>query len=477
MLQFSTKNKKYRYLDKMKKNSELLFLLLFLLITTFKSIGEERKLVYQIDIKKEINNTTRIYLRNGLEEAKLLGADAVLLHMNTYGGLLEAADSMRTAILYNPIPVYVFIDNNAASAGALISIACEKIFMRKGANIGAATVVNQTGAALPDKYQSYMRSMIRSTAEAHGKDTIIQEKDTTFRWKRDPLIAEAMVDERVVVPNLIDSGKVLTFTADEALEWKYCDGIAETPDEVITKYLGYNDYELKTYKPSWEDDLKGFLMNPMLQSLLIIIIIGGIYFEMQTPGLGFPSAAAVVAAILYFAPLYIDGLAQNWEILVFILGLLLIAVEIFIIPGFGIAGICGIIFLIAGLTLSLLNNTDFNFEEVSTKEIGEATLTVLIGLGLGFVLMIWLSNKIGTKGMMRKVALHKDLEDAHSSPSLTSLIGKEGTAFTVLRPSGKVMIDNELYDGVSESGFIEKGTKVEVVRFENAQVYVENPDL
>ena len=477
MLQFSTKNKKYRYLDKMKKNSELLFLLLFLLITTFKSIGEERKLVYQIDIKKEINNTTRIYLRNGLEEAKLLGADAVLLHMNTYGGLLEAADSMRTAILYNPIPVYVFIDNNAASAGALISIACEKIFMRKGANIGAATVVNQTGAALPDKYQSYMRSMIRSTAEAHGKDTIIQEKDTTFRWKRDPLIAEAMVDERVVVPNLIDSGKVLTFTADEALEWKYCDGIAETPDEVITKYLGYNDYELKTYKPSWEDDLKGFLMNPMLQSLLIIIIIGGIYFEMQTPGLGFPSAAAVVAAILYFAPLYIDGLAQNWEILVFILGLLLIAVEIFIIPGFGIAGISGIIFLIAGLTLSLLNNTDFNFEEVSTKEIGEATLTVLIGLGLGFVLMIWLSNKIGTKGMMRKVALHKDLEDAHSSPSLTSLIGKEGTAFTVLRPSGKEMIDNELYDGVSESGFIEIGTKVEVVRFENAQVYVENPDL
>ena len=425
------------------KNSGLLFLLLFLLVTTFKSKGEEQKIVYQIDIKKEIDNTTRIYLRNGLEEAKSLGADAILLHMNTYGGLLEAADSMRTAILYNPIPVYVFIDNN------------------------------QTGAALPDKYQSYMRSMIRSTAEAHGKDTIIQGKDTTFRWKRDPLIAEAMVDERVVVPQLIDSGKVLTFTADEALEWRYCDGIAETPGEVITKYLGYNDYELKTYKPSWYDDLKGFLMNPMLQSLLIIIIIGGIYFEMQTPGLGFPSAAAVAAAILYFAPLYLDGLAQNWEILVFIIGLLLIAAEIFIIPGFGIAGISGIIFLVAGLTLSLLNNTDFNFEEVSTKEIGEAVLTVLIGLGLGFVLMIWLSNKIGTKGMLRKVALHKDLEDAHSSPSLAPLIGKEGTAFTVLRPSGKVMIDNELYDGVSDSGFIEKGTKVKVVRFENAQVYVE----
>lgn len=458
----------------MKKNSGILLLLLFLAVTSFKSAGKEPKTVYQIDIKKEIDNTTRIYLRNGLTEAQKLGADAVLLHLNTYGGLLEAADSMRTAILYNKIPVYVFIDNNAASAGALISIACEKIFMRKGANIGAATVVNQTGAALPDKYQSYMRSMIRSTAEAHGKDTIIHGNDTTYKWKRDPLIAEAMVDERVVVSNLIDTGKVLTFTADEAVIWGYCDGIAETPDEVITKYLGYNDYEIKKYEPSWYDNLKGFLMSPVLQSLLIIIIIGGIYFEMQTPGLGFPSAAAVVAAILYFAPLYLDGLAQNWEILIFVLGLILIIAEIFVIPGFGIAGISGIIFLVAGLTLSLLNNTDFNFEGVSTKEVGEASLTVLFGLGLGFTLMLWLSNKIGTKGLFRKVALHKDLEESHSSPSLVSLIGKEGIAFTVLRPSGKVMIDNELYDGVSDLGFIEKGTKVKVVRFENAQVYVES---
>lgn len=455
------------------KNSGLVLLLLFMITTSFKSVAKEQKLVYQIDIKKEIDNTTRIYLSNGLSEANSLGADAILLHMNTYGGLVDAADSMRTAILYSPVPVYVFIDNNAASAGALVSIACEKIYMRKGANIGAATVVNQTGAAMPDKYQSYMRSMIRSTAEAHGKDTIIQGKDTIYKWKRDPLIAEAMVDERVVVPNLIDTGKVLTFTAEEAMQWNYCDGIAETPDEVITKYLGYKEYTLKKYEPSWFDDLKGFLMNPMLQSILIIIIIGGIYFEMQTPGLGFPSAAAVVAAILYFAPLYLDGLAQNWEILMFVIGLLLIAAEVFVIPGFGIAGVSGIIFLITGLTLSLLNNTDFNFDGVSTKEIGEASLTVLMGLGLGFILMIWLSNKIGSKGMFRKVALHKDLEDSHSSPSLTPLIGKEGTAFTVLRPSGKVMIDGELYDGVSDLGFIEKGIRIKVVRFENAQVYVE----
>ncbi len=458
-----------------KYYSRALLAIAFLAVLPFtaSNAANNHPVIYQIDIHKEIGSTTQIYLSNGLAEAQAVHADAILLHLNTYGGLLEAADSMRTAILYNPIPVYVFIDNNAASAGALISIACKKIYMRKGASIGAATVVNQTGAELPDKYQSYMRSMIRATAEAHGKDTLIQNGDTTLRWKRDPLIAEAMVDERTVVPQLIDSGKVLTFTAEEALRWGYCDGIAESIDEVITRYLGYPTYELKQYNPSWYDNLKGFLMNPVLQSLLILIIIGGIYFELQTPGIGFPSAAAIVAAVLYFAPLYMDGLAQNWEILLFLCGVGLIGVEIFILPGFGVAGIAGILLTITGLTISLIDNTDFRFEGVTGSEAGRAALTVLMGLGLSFALILWLSDRIGSdKGLFRKVALHTDLAQAISVEVHTELIGHTGTAATVLRPSGKVLVDGEMYDGVSESGFIEKGTAIRVVRVENAQVYV-----
>lgn len=433
----------------------------------------EKALVYNIDIKQEIDHTAFLYLKNGLVEADSMKADAVLISMNTYGGLVDVADSMRTAILYNRIPVYVFIDNNAASAGALISIAAKKIFMRKGANIGAATVVNQTGEAMPDKYQSYMRSMIRSTAEAHGRDTLIQGRDTIVKWKRDPQIAEAMVDERVYIPNLIDTGKVLTLTSEEAVKWGYCDGIAETREEVVTKYLDYEDYELISYSPSWFDNLKGLLMSPILQSFLILIIIGGIYFELQTPGIGFPSAAAIIAAILYFAPLYIDGLAQNWEILVFVAGILLIFAEIFVIPGFGVAGIGGIVLVITGLTISLLDNTDFNFEAVTFPDFGRATLTVLVGMGLSFVLIIWLSGRIGERGLFRRVALVTDLEDSVSVEVPKGLAGKEGTAATVLRPSGKVWIEGELYDGVSDSGFIEKGTPVKVIRFENAQVYVQ----
>ena len=435
-------------------------------------VADSRPLVYEIDIQKEINNTTQIYLSKGLAEAKTLGADAVLIHLNTYGGQVDAADSMRTAILYSPIPVYVFIDNNAASAGALISIACEKIYMRKGANIGAATVVNQTGTAMPDKYQSYMRSMMRSTAEAHGQDTIIQRNDTLYKWKRDPLIAEAMVDERVSIPNLVDTGKVLTLTAQEAMKWGYCEGIAESPDEVITRYLGYSDYRLVSYTPSWLDDVKGFLLNPVFQSFLIILIIGGIYFEMQAPGMGFPSVVALVAAVLYFAPLYLDGLAANWEILVFVIGLMLIAVELFVLPGFGVAGIGGIVLVTGGLIMALLDNTNFDFRGVSAERWGEAVLTVLAGLVLGFVAMIWLSHKIGRRGIFRRVALVADLEEAVSSPDLSALVGQEGIAVTVLRPSGKVRIGTEWYDGVSEAGFIEKGSRVKVLRFENAQLYV-----
>ncbi|MCC8142613.1 MAG: nodulation protein NfeD, partial [Tannerellaceae bacterium] len=426
----------------------------------------------KIDIKKDIDKTSQIYLANGLAEANKLHADAVLIHMNTYGGLVDAADSMRTAILYSPIPVYVFIDNNAASAGALISIACKGIYMRKGANIGAATVVNQTGEAVPDKYQSYMRSMIRSTAEAHGKDTIIQGNDTTYRWKRDPAIAEAMVDGRVIVPGLSDSGKVLTLTAEDAVKWGYCNGIANSVEEVI-KEIGYTDYEIKNYEPSWFDDLKGFLMSPAIQSILILIIIGGIYFELQSPGLGFPSAAAVVAAILYFSPLYLDGLAQNWEILIFIIGILCLAAEIFIIPGFGLAGIVGIVLVVGGLTTSLLDNTDLDFEGVSIHDAGRTIMTVLVGVIGGFAAMVWLSTRIGSKGLFRKIALDADLEKSVSSPILNNLIGAEGVAATVLRPSGKVSIGGELYDGVSDSGFIEKGTPVKVIRFENAQIYVQ----
>ena len=453
------------------------FLILLLFFSLFsENICAENNppVVYRIRINQEINPTSRIYLSNGLNEAHELNADAILLHLNTYGGIVADADSMRSAILYSAIPVSVFIDNNAASAGALISIACKKIYMRQGANIGAATVVNETGEKMPDKYQSYMRATIRATAEAHGKDTIVNGKDTIYKWIRDPHIAEAMVDESIYIPHVIDSGKILTFTALEAVRFGFCDGIAESSDEVIKKYMNFPEYRLVEFKPSFYDNLKGFLMNPFFQAILIMIIIAGIYFELQSPGIGFPSIAAVTAAILYFAPLYMDGLAQNWEIIIFVIGIILIGLEIFVVPGFGITGIGGIILIVLGLSLALLNNTDFSFKGIEVPDISRSVLTVLSGIIMGFATMLYLSSKIGSKGILRKIALTTDLENSVSIESqVKTLVGAEGEAVTVLRPSGKISVNNEIYDAVSETGFINSGTKIKVNKVENSQFYVE----
>lgn len=319
-----------------------------------------------------------------------------------------------------------------------------------------------------------MRSIIRATAEAHGRDTIIEGKDTTYRWIRNPLIAEAMVDDRIYIPNVVDSGKVLTLTAQEALRWGFCDGIVDSEKELITEYLGYKTYELKEYQPSFYDRLKGFLTNPGFQAFLIMIIIAGIYFELQTPGFGFPSIAALTAAVLYFTPLYMDGLVQYWEILVFCIGIILVLLELFVIPGFGIAGIGGIILIGMGLIFALVNNDYFTFREVELPDLSRSVLTVLSGMLLSFFGILWLSSRIGEKGMFRKVALTTDLENSKSIDTHTHpLVGQQGKAMTGLRPSGKVMIQNEIYDAISIHSFIESGADVRVVKSENMQIYVE----
>lgn len=459
----------------MKKGSLLLLILLGLFVSVFSSFGATKK-YHEIKIFEEIGSTSWICLKNGVDEARSLHVDGIFLHLNTYGGLVNYADSMRTLIINCEIPIYVFIDNNAASAGALISIACDSIYMRSGANIGAATVVNESGEKMPDKYQSYMRSTIRSTAESHGKVKKVVNGDTVETWFRDPRIAEAMVDERVVVPDIVDSTRILTFTANEARQNGYCEGIYNSIPQIIVEAFQVDDYELTSYKATAFDRLLGFLMNPVFQGILIMIIIGGIYFEMQTPGIGFALLASIVAALLYFAPLYLGGLVDVWEAVLFLVGIVLLLLEIFVIPGFGVAGIAGILCIIAGLTLSLLPNDAFDFGGVTSSSFVVALATVLASMLGSFVLIIYLTSKIGTDGMFKNLALTKsqDKEDGYVSNdvSLNAMAGKEGTTHTDLRPAGKVIVDGEIYDAVAENGFIEKNETVVIRKYEMGQMYV-----
>lgn len=440
--------------------------------------ADKQKLVYIFNIKQNIMPATWRQTKQAFEEADQLKANLILIHMNTYGGTVVDADSIRTRILNSKIPVVVFIDNNAASAGALISIACDRIYMRTGSSFGAATVVNQTGEKLPDKYQSYMRATMRATAEAHGKDTIINGRDTTYRWKRDPKIAEAMVDERVYIPGVIDTGKILTFTPEEAVKNHYCEGICENLEEVL-KLNKMENARIVEYKPTALERFIGFMVNPIVSGILIMAILGGIYFEMQTPGIGFPLGVAILAAVLYFSPLYLEGLAANWEILLFIVGLILIALEIFVVPGFGITGISGITLALSGLVLSLLKNVDFTFDEVHSNDLLIALATVLSGTVAGLGLSIYLSQKMfgATSGPFGHLSLHEVMkkEDGYVSidPELLKLNGSVGIAATKLRPSGKITIEGRTYDAIAVAGMIEKGARIVVTKVENTQLYVE----
>lgn len=461
---------------------KLFFLLVFMPVFLFaNNENGNEKLVYKFNIKQDITRATWRQTQQAFEAADSLGADIFLIHMNTYGGTVLDADSIRTRILRSRIPVHVFIDNNAASAGALISIACDSIYMRPGGSIGAATVVNQTGQSMPDKYQSYMRSTMRSTAEAKGKITVIAGNDTIQQWRRDPKIAEAMVDPSVFIKGIIDTGKVLTFTPAEAIEYGFCEGIAENVPEVLQK-LGIEEYRIIEYQPSFIERIIGFLVHPVFSGLLIMAIIGGIYFEMQTPGVGFPLGVAILAAVLYFAPLYLEGLAEHWEILLFLAGLILIAVEIFVIPGFGVAGISGVLLVFVALVLSLVENVVFDFEPVDTQRLGVAIMTVVVGIFGGFILSLYLGNRLFSShsGPFKNLALNtiQDVKEGYLNvdSSFIALKGKTGLAQTVLRPGGKVLIDGEVYDAVTEGGFIDRGEEIVVVKVGTAQLYVDRPE-
>jgi membrane-bound serine protease (ClpP class) len=422
----------------------------------------DKKIVYLFDIREEIAPPVWLKTKKAFTEAEKAGADLLLIHMNTYGGMVQYADSISTRIMNSRIPVAVFIDNNAASAGAWISISCDSIYMRKGARIGAATVVNQNAEALPDKYQSYMRSSMRATAEAQG---------------RDPKIAEAMVDPDIYIEGITDSGKVLTFTTSEAIQHGYCDGVAETTDEAIRNY-GFSQYEVKTLRLTILDRLIGFLVNPVVSGILIMLIIGGIYFELQTPGIGFPSAVAIIGALLYFAPLYIQGLAEHWEIIIFFVGVILLAIEIFAIPGFGVTGVLGITFIVTGLVLSLIGNVMFDFSGVKAGSVLVSFSIVITSMFLSLVLSYMLTVQIFGHSTMLfgqlSLATEQKSEMGYTimDPGLQNLIGAEGVAHTMLRPAGKIIIRDRQYDATAETGFIEKGEKVVVADYLNAQLIV-----
>lgn len=433
---------------------------LILSIFASKSFAQDAGLkVYEFSINEDIDanawrNTQQAYLKASIEKA-----DIVLIKMNTFGGLVNFADSIRRTILDSPIKSIVYIDHNAASAGALIALACDRIYMTKGSSIGAASVVNQTGEVMPEKYQSYMRGLMRATAEAKG---------------RNPEIAEAFVDADVDLPAIKPNGKVLTLTSSEAVNVGISDGIVKDIPEVFSKE-GVINPQIIIHEVTFMDSLMGFFTSPAVQGFLIVLIMGGIYFELSTPGVGLPFFVAVLASFLYFSPLYLEGLAANWEIMLFVVGVILLLLEIFVIPGFGIAGISGIAFIVCSFAFSMVSNEGFDFSLTAPNYLFRSFMLVILSIVGAIVIGVIFGKSILKTGAFKRMVLSDEQKAGSgyvSSVVDLNLIDKEGVARTDLRPSGKVEIDGVWYDAVSLDGYIERSSTVYVVKHENYNLFV-----
>ena len=406
-----------------------------------------------------IDNGLVHYIDRAIAQAEERGDDVIVFELDTFGGLVDAADKIRQSILDADIRTIAFINKNAASAGALISYACDEIVMAEGASIGAATVVEgQSGEKASEKMQSYFRGLMRSTAEANG---------------RDPKIAEAMVDESIEVEGIIEAGKLLTLSASEALEVGVADDVVDNKTAMLAK-LSIEQEDIVETAQSWEEATLRFIANPVVSGILMLMMMSGLYFEFQTPGFGFGGAAAAVGAALFFAPLYIMGLAEAWEILLFALGVILLIVEIFVIPGFGVPGILGLLLVVFSLGASLIGNVGLSFPEQT--EVTRAVWTMAITLSASFGAIAMFARAMPDRRAFGLLVLRETLTETDASSDEEEyklLLGQEGIAKSPLRPSGVVDFSGRRMDVQTLGDFIESGEKVVVKQVNGHRVLVE----
>jgi membrane-bound serine protease (ClpP class) len=415
----------------------------------------DRSLVYLIEISGDIDLGLPPYVSRVIGDAVNDNAAAVILRVNTFGGRVDAATQIKDAVMNAEIPTVAFIDKRAISAGALISIACEKIYMVPGATIGAATPVTAEGGSTSEKIVSYMRSEMRATAESRG---------------RDPRIAEGMVDEEIEIAGVIAEGKLITLTTEEALEVGYCDGVMASLRDILIE-MGLEGAEIIESEVNWAENVVRFLSHPIISSLLIMIGMVGLFMEVRSPGWGLPGTAGLIALALFFGTQYILALANVIDIVLFVVGVALILVEVFVIPGFGVAGIFGILLMIAGLFLALAGQWPL----ITMPDVFRAVFTLAGSVAMTIIALLGLSALLPKTKAWSRLVLSEDQrrELGYSSHTLREeLVGKEGIALTTLRPSGTAIIDDNRVDVVSEGGYIDANKPIRVVGVEGIRVIV-----
>ena len=446
--------------------------------------------VYHIPIEGTIDLGLPPFIERSIAEAEENNARTIIFEVNTFGGRVDAATQIKDAILDSKVPTVAFINKRAISAGALISLSCEKVFMAGGATIGATTAVDMQGNKASEKVISYMREEMAATAEKRGRDTYI---------------ARGMVDEELEFPNkvikefindgedidtiktkvyylvidgdtvIVDDiegrkqGNLITLTTEQSLKYKIADASLENFEAVLDT-LGFSNLAVNKTTENWSENFVRFLTNPVVASLLTTFGFLGILFELQSPGWGIPGSIGLICLALSLSASYIAELATMSDLLVILMGMLFLMLEAFVFPGFGVAGVAGIIFILWGLYLLLLPDVPVG-EEVLSQASNGLIIGIIGGL-VGLVLLFRAMTKTKFWRDLTSPDIQKKEDGYVASFGWEKLVGQEALTETDLHPSGWINVGNERVFALSEGNFIDKDVKVVILSVDGNRVVV-----
>jgi membrane-bound serine protease (ClpP class) len=422
------------------------WLLLGLLLLLAPAAQGQTPLVYRIGVSGVVENGLAPYVARALREAAAAGAAGAYLAIDTPGGRIDAAERIADAVRASPVPVSAFVNPRAYSAGALIALSAAGIYMRPGAVLGAATPVDGDGVKASEKMVSAMRAEFRALAEARGLD---------------PRIAEAMVDESVEIPGVVREGQLLTLSTSEAVRVGFAK-TAATEAELL-RAMGLPDARVVAVGPNWAELVVRFLTNPVVSPLLLSLGLLGLVFEIKAGAFGLGGLVSLASLGLFFGSSFLVGLAGWEEVLLLGLGAIAMGVEVFVLPGFGVAGLLGLAAFAGAAVLALVGSSPTGADVVQALAVLGASLLITVAVAYAWVRHLPNSGRFDGLFLRGGAA---QAEGFISAPTRGDLVGLAGVALTDLRPAGTAQIGAERVDVVTEGEYVSQGGQVQVVRSE-----------
>jgi membrane-bound serine protease (ClpP class) len=413
---------------------------------------------YRVPVTGVIELGRTPFIERSLAEARAANAAAVILDIDTPGGRVDAAQRIVKALQDAEIPTYALVNPHAFSAGAMIALATDRVYMRPGSVIGAATPVTGEGQTAPEKIVSAMRAEMRSLAERRGLD---------------PRIAEAMVDETIAVEGVVEAGKLLTLTAVEAERIGY----AEMVDDfrALLAVLDLEAERVVDTRPNWAEGVVRFITNPLVAPFLLSLGFLGLIIEIKTPTFGLAGIAGATALALFFGGHYLVGLAGWEELILLTVGLVLLAIEVFVVPGFGVFGVLGIGGILASIYLSMIGSMSTLVDYTNAAMVLSASMLIVLVSGWAIMRTLPKNMRLYRSGILLGEVTGRDTGYL-SATVRGELVGRRGVAVTDLRPAGVGRFDGERIDIVAEEGWLTAGTAIEIVRAEGYRHVVRSAD-